>query len=67
MKGDLIMEKNNQKSSSNNQKPKTQTPKTEKRHTDNGRDEFSRELMEIINNNIQPEKNKDKPNYRRYK
>ncbi len=61
------MEKNNQKSSNNNQKPKTQTPKTEKPHTDNGRDEFSRELTEINNNNIQPEKNKDKPNYRRYK
>lgn len=61
------MEKNNQKSSSNNQKPKTQTPKTEKQHTDNGRDEFSRELTEITNNKIQPEKNKDKPNYRRYK
>ena len=61
------MEKNNQKSSSNNQKPKTQTPKTEKRHTDNRRDEYSLQSTEIINNNIQPAKNKHNTNYRRYK
>jgi hypothetical protein len=61
------MEKNNQKSSSNNKNSKTQTPKTEKTRTDNGRDEFSRELTEINNKNIQPEENKNKPNYRRYK
>ena len=62
------MEKNNQKSSSNNKN--SQTPKTEKSRTDrtdNGRDEFSRELTEINNKNIQPEENKNKPNYRRYK
>lgn len=67
MKGELIMEKNNQKSSNNNKKSKTQTPKTEKPSTGNGRDEFSRELTDIINSNIQPEENKNKPNYRRYK
>lgn len=61
------MEKNNQKPLSNNQKPKTQTAKTEKSQTNNGRDEFSRELTDTINKNIQPEENKDKPNYRRYK
>ena len=61
------MEKNNQKPSSNNQKPKTQTAKTKKSQTNNGRDEFSRELTDTINKNIQPEENKDKPNYRRYK
>lgn len=61
------MEKNNQKPSSNNQKPNTQTAKTKKPQTNNDRDEFSRELTDIINKNIQPEENKDKPNYRRYK
>ena len=60
------MEKNNQKSSNNNKDSKT-TPKAEKTRTDNGRDEFSRELTETNNKNIQPEKNKNKPNYRRYK
>jgi len=60
------MEKNNQKSN-NNKNSKTQTPKTEKTRTDNGRDEFSRELTEVNNKNIQPEENKNKPNYRRYK
>lgn len=62
------MEKNNQKSSSNNknsQAPKTEKSRTER--TDTGRDEFSRELSEITNKNIQPEENKNKPNYRRYK
>lgn len=62
------MEKNNQKSLNNNKN--TQTPKTDKprtQRTDNGRDEFSRELTDIINKNIQPEENKNKPNYRRYK
>lgn len=67
MKGALIMEKNNQKSSNNNKKSNTQTPKTEKPSTGDGRDEFSRELTEINNSNIQPEENKNKPNYRRYK
>jgi hypothetical protein len=67
LKGDLIMEKDNRKSSNNNNKSKTQTPKSEKSSTGNGQDEFSRELTEIINSNIQPEENKNKPNYRRYK
>ena len=61
------MEKNNQKPSQNNQNSKTQSSKTEKTRTDNGRDEFSRELTETNNKNIQPEENKNKPNYRRYK
>jgi len=62
------MEKNNQKSSNNNknlQTPKTEKPRTGR--TDNSRDEFSRELTETSNKNIQPEENKNKPNYRRYK